>query len=135
MLKLDSFENKGYLYNTGTNKAIAILKTDGNETVIHPFPWGNKITHKFRLAKEPYECTLHLADGTSVDVDLACEEDWGDIQGCLPDDCDDWQDSLGWGNDCDGHIKIVKVVGKDDKEIPMDEFRQDVADFIVYFES
>ena len=39
------------------------------------------------------------------------------------------------GNDCDGHIKILKVTDKNDKEIPMDEFRQDVSDFIVYFEA
>jgi hypothetical protein len=134
-LRLDSYGNKGYLYNIATGKVVAVLKTEGDETVIHPFPWGNEKPHKFRLAKEPYECTLYLADGTSVDVDLACEEDWGDIQGCLPDDCEDWQNSLGWGNDCDGHIKILKVTDKNDKEIPMDEFRQDVADFVVYFES
>mgnify|MGYP003290469635 CR=1 FL=1 len=89
--------------------------------------------NKYGVPYHEYEIILN--NGESKVIDVGCEEDWGDIQGCVPDDCDDWQDSLGWGNDCDGHIKILKVTDKNDNEIPMDEFRQDVADFIVYFEA
>lgn len=59
----------------------------------------------------PYHCyTLLLANGEEVRMDVGYEEDWGDVQECLPDDCDDWIDSVGWGNDEDGHVKIVGVV-------------------------
>ena len=59
----------------------------------------------------PYHCyCLTLADGTEVTMDVGYEEDWGNVQQCLPGDCEDWEDSVGWGNDLDGHIKIVGVI-------------------------
>ena len=59
----------------------------------------------------PYHCyRLSLADGTEVAMDVGYEEDWGHVQQCLPDDCEDWKDSVGWGNDEDGHVKIAGVM-------------------------
>ena len=59
----------------------------------------------------PYRrCVLRLADGRVVTMDVGCEEDWGNVQPCLPDDCPDWETAVGWGNDADGHVQIVSVV-------------------------
>ncbi len=88
---------------------------------------------RVRVAKEPYQCTLHLADGSEVMVDLGDDEDWGDIQDCVPGDCEDWEGALGWGNDEDGHIKIESVTDGDGNEIPLDEFRRDVDDFVIFY--
>ena len=101
------------------------------EIVAHPVP--DMPVVRFRQAKAPYTCTLHLVDGRHVNVDLACAEHWGDIQSCFPDECRKWP-ALGWGNDSDGHIEIDHVTDDNDREIPMDEFKQDVEDFIVYHE-
>lgn len=60
-----------------------------------------------RVPSHGYELTL--ADGREIVIDIACEEDWGNVQPCLPDDCEDWENSVGWGNDEDGHEKIVDV--------------------------
>lgn len=100
------------------------------EIVAHP---SRARSVSFRQAREPYGCTLHLADGRLVDVDLACPEDWGDIQDCSPDECRKWP-ALGWGNDADGHVEIVCVTDIDGKTIPLGEFKRDVADFIVHHE-
>ena len=59
----------------------------------------------------PYHsCTLLLANGEAVRMDVGYEEDWGNVQQCMPDDCDDGFKAVGWGNDEDGHLKIVGVV-------------------------
>ena len=86
-----------------------------------------------REAKKPYQCTLHLADGSDVWVDLACTEDWGDIQDCSPDECSRWP-ALGWGNDSDGHVEIIGVTDARGNLIPLDEFERDVEDFIIHHE-
>ena len=62
----------------------------------------------------PYHCyTLSLQDGRKILIDVGCEEDWGDVQGCLPYECEDCENAVGWGNDSDGHIKIVGVVDEE----------------------
>lgn len=62
----------------------------------------------------PYHCyTLSLANGKTVSIDVGCEEDWGDIQRCLPWDCEDCEKAVGWGNDSDGHIKIIGVTDEE----------------------
>ena len=94
----------------------------------------HRLTH--RNATEPYCCRLHFIDGSFRDVDLANEMHWGNIQQCDPDDCEDWENSIGWGNDEDGHLKIVKVTCDDygeEVEIPMDTFKQDVSDLITRY--
>ena len=53
---------------------------------------------------------LRLANGETIEADIGYEEDWGNIQPCVPDDCEDWETSVGWGNDLDGHVKIMMVV-------------------------
>lgn len=63
-----------------------------------------------------HEYTITLADGDTKTVNVGCEDDWGNIQQCVPDDCDDWETSVGWGNDEDGHIKIVDVVDEETGE-------------------
>ena len=58
----------------------------------------------------PYHSyTLRLANGAEVGMDVGYEEDWGNVQQCVPTDCDDWIGSVGWGNDEDGHLKIIGV--------------------------
>ena len=101
------------------------------EIVAHP---SRARSVSFRQAREPYECTLHLADGRQVDVDLACPEHWGDIQVCFPDECRKWP-ALGWGNDSDGHVEIVRVTDAAGDTIPLGEFERDVKDFIVHHEA
>lgn len=66
------------------------------------------ITNKFGVPFHSY--TVFLANGDSVTMEVADEDDWGSVQECSPDDCEDWENSVGWGNDEDGHIKIVKVI-------------------------
>ena len=100
------------------------------EIVAHP---SHKMSVSFRQAKWPYECTLHLANRKKVDVDLGLAEDWGDIQDCYPDECRKWP-ALGWGNDADGHVEIVRVTDVDGDTIPLAEFRRDVHDFVVHHE-
>ena len=68
-------------------------------------------TNNYGVPYHEYEITL--LNGEILCVDIGIEEDWGDIQECVPDDqCanDDWTGKVGWGNDADGHIEIVKVV-------------------------
>lgn len=63
----------------------------------------------------PYHCyELTLEDGTVKYVDIGCEEDWGDIQEAYDDDCNRY---IGWGNDCDGHKKITKVIDMENSEV------------------
>ena len=62
----------------------------------------------------PYHCyRLALANGTEVTMDVGYEEDWGRVQQCGPSDCKDWSNSVGWGNDADGHTKIIGVIDCD----------------------
>ena len=107
------------------------------EIVIHDCnPRNRNLT--IRYASEPYICCLYLKDGTSKMVDLGDEEDWGNIQQCGPDDCDDWKNAIGWGNDEDGHIKIVKVtriVDDEEVEIPLEIFKRDLEDMLILYEA
>ena len=64
--------------------------------------------NKFGVPYHKYR--IKLIDGSTREIDVGYEEDWGNIQQCTPDDCDDWEKSVGYGNDEDGHIKIVKVI-------------------------
>ena len=50
-------------------------------------------------------------------MDVGIEEDWGHVQRCLPDDCVDWTTAVGWGNDADGHVKIVSVRDAEDGRV------------------
>lgn len=100
------------------------------EVVAYP---SSTVHTVFRQARAPYTCTLHLVDGRRVPVDLACEEHWGDIQTCSPDECRKWP-ALGWGNDSDGHVEIDHVTDDTGALIPMAEFEQDVKDYIAYHE-
>ena len=62
----------------------------------------------------PYErVSLLLEDGTQVLADLGDKDDWCDIQECMPGDCEDWENSIGWGNDVKGHRKIIDVYSVD----------------------
>lgn len=63
--------------------------------------------NKFGVPAHRY--TLSLANGKEVSMDVYYEEDWGHVQQCVPGDCEDFIDSVGWGNDSDGHIKIIGV--------------------------
>ena len=63
--------------------------------------------NKYGVPCHRYE--LALADGGRVTMDVASEEDWGDVGRCCPGDCDDWENAIGWGNDADGHRKITAV--------------------------
>jgi hypothetical protein len=60
---------------------------------------------------------IYLADGRKLNVDVGNEDDWGNIQPCATGDCEDWIDSIGWGNDNDGHTKIVRVVDSEDNSM------------------
>lgn len=104
---------------------------NGGEVIIHPCRIGSL---RIRFAKEPYQCILHFANNETKAIDLGDESDWGNIQQCTPDDCDDWEDSIGYGNDVDGHKKIIKVTTPCGTVIPLDEFERDVKDFVIYYE-
>lgn len=110
---------------------ITRSQVDGHiEVVAHP---SQTASVSFRQARAPYPCVLHLAGGGTKRVDLACTEDWGNIQYCYPDECRRCP-ALGWGNDADGHVEIVRVTDMDGETIPMGEFERDVRDFIVHHE-
>ena len=69
--------------------------------------------NKFGVPYHQYE--LHLSDGDSTTMDVGYEEDWGNVQPMNPDDfpvcCpEDWNRRVGWGNDADGHVEIIKVL-------------------------
>lgn len=64
--------------------------------------------NKFGVPHHRY--LLRLANGETKLADIGCEDDWGNVQQCLPNDCEDWNTSVGWGNDEDGHVKIIMVV-------------------------
>lgn len=74
--------------------------------------------NKFGVPYHRYE--LELANGTSVEMDVGWEEHWGNVQSCLPEDCDDWETSIGWGNDADGHVPIVAVTDSETGRIRHD---------------
>lgn len=104
---------------------------NGGEIVIHPCRIGSL---RVRFAKEPYRCVLHFANHKTKEIDLGDECDWGNIQPCIPGDCKDWENAIGYGDDCHGHKKIVKVTDFYGTVIPLDEFKRDVEDFIIYYE-
>jgi hypothetical protein len=59
--------------------------------------------NKYGVPYHEYE--IQLEDGTTKIIDIGCEEDWGDVQRIFRDNlC-----CAGWGNDSDGHIKIIRV--------------------------
>ena len=70
-------------------------------------------TNKFGVPYEKF--TLWLDNGNEILVDIGSEDDWGNIQECAPGDCEDWENSIGWGNDEDGHLKIVNVYSSETK--------------------
>lgn len=70
----------------------------------------NMGTNKFGVPYEKY--SLWFDNGTGIGVDIGNEDDWGNIQECAPGDCKDWENSIGFGNDADGHLKIVSVDSK-----------------------
>lgn len=71
-------------------------------------------TNKFGVPYHAYQ--LVLADGDVLEVDVGIQEEWGSIQPCSPDDCEDWMESVGFGNDMDGHRKIVEVIDDESGE-------------------
>lgn len=70
-----------------------------------------KDVNKFGVPHESYG--MWLENGNEIRVDIGNEDDWGNIQECVPGDCKDWENSIGWGNDADGHIKIVNAYSYD----------------------
>ena len=65
----------------------------------------------------PHHCyRLSLENGDEVHMDVGYEEDWGNVQQCTPDDCDDCFNAVGWRNDEDGHVKIIGVVDDETEE-------------------
>ena len=71
-------------------------------------PEGNEgLCNKYGVPVKIYD--LHLKSGKIKSIDISNEEEWGDIQQCIPNDCDDWKYSIGYGNDIDGHDKITLV--------------------------
>lgn len=54
-----------------------------------------------------HQYLIELEDGEEICVDVGCEEDWGDIQQIFDDS---GVECVGWGNDADGHIRVVGVV-------------------------
>lgn len=74
------------------------------------------------MAKNNYfapsnEYIIQFKNGDKRTIDIGDECDWGNVQPCIPTDCEDWKDSVGYGNDSDGHIKIVKVIDCDSNKI------------------
>jgi len=69
------------------------------------------MVNKYGVPYHEYE--IHLEDGTSVIIDIGIEEDWGDVQRVFEDNpdgvCLERKCYVGWGNDSDGHIKIIRV--------------------------
>ena len=65
---------------------------------------------KNKFGAESHRYQLFFKDGGNAIVDVANEEQWGDIQMCTPEDCENWVTSIGYGNDFDGHRVIVKVI-------------------------
>lgn len=113
---------------------------DGDVEIL-VLPTGRGHVH-VRFAKEPYACTLFLADGSRKGIHLADTEDWGNIQPCTYDDFARWgislgesvygDDIIGWGNDADGHIPIEKVHDARGRPIPLRRFWHDVSDLMAY---
>lgn len=102
------------------------------ELVAYP---SSTMSVSFRQAREPYKCTLHLADGVKIWADLGLAEDWGDIREQAPTRRDfDGRIVPEWGNDEVGYTEIVRVTLEDGREIPLDEFMQDVIDFTIHHE-
>lgn len=117
------------------------LNENNGEIVIYPGQFRENVN--VRYACKPYICEIHLADGRRRTIDIGTEEDWGNIQECVPGDVgctdDNWKDSIGWGNDADGHVKIIKVTmldyNGDEIEVPVEDFWKDVQDQIILFEA
>lgn len=72
----------------------------------------------FNTRDVPYHVyELKMADGTSKIVDVGDEDDWGNLQDCTPGDCTDWMFAIGYGNDNDGHVRIVRVLDTEDNSV------------------
>lgn len=70
--------------------------------------------NKFGVPHHRYMLTLE--NGKTLSMSVGYEEDWGFVQQCGPDDTRYWKTAIGWGNDADGHIKIVAVVDEETGE-------------------
>lgn len=69
--------------------------------------------NKFGVNYHKYEITL--INGATKIVDVGYEEDWGDIQQMWKDTgFGNMVECVGWGNDNDGHLEIVKVIDIED---------------------
>lgn len=76
-------------------------------TVIEVADGNEGLCNKYGVPVQIY--TLQLQSGKTKTIDISVEEEWGYIQNCAPNDCDDWKYSVGYGNDMDGHDKIISV--------------------------
>lgn len=102
------------------------IKRDNNndvELVIHPSKIANLTV---RFAKNPYRCYIHTKMGKQL-IDLGDESDWGNIDTCV-------HTCPQFGNDVDGWQRIFKVTDLNNNVIPLENFCQDVEDFIIYYE-
>ena len=71
-------------------------------------------TNKYGVPYHSYR--ILLADGEEDEIDVGIEEEWGNVQECGPDDKvkGRWDKAVGWGNDEDGHVEIVRVEDGED---------------------
>lgn len=86
----------------------------------------------------PYHCyEITLVNGETKHIDIGCEEDWGNIQEMWKDNGYGNLDAcVGWGNDVDGHIEIVKVVDMETgKSINVMDWVEEVWNFATNYSS
>lgn len=69
------------------------------------------MTNKYGVPYKEY--TLELENSDSIQIDVGVEEDWGNIQSCIDDNLENY---VGWGNDLDGHERIIKVTDSENNE-------------------
>lgn len=67
--------------------------------------------NKFCVPYHAYKLTLE--NGEVLTMNVGYEEEWGNVQQCFLGDIEHWEEAVGWGNDVDGHIKIVAVVDEE----------------------
>lgn len=86
----------------------------------------------------PYHCyELTFINGETKYIDIGCEEDWGNIQEMWVDDGYGKLDAcVGWGNDEDGHIQIVKVIDMETNEsLNVIDWAEEVWDYVDNYSS
>lgn len=73
-----------------------------------------------------YRYTLTIEDGRKVDMDIGCEDDWGNVQRCVRDG----KICVGWGS-ADEWKKVVSVYEceADTYRDPLQWAREDVWPF------